>query len=120
MSIPAKFLSALAFALILFLIGVVVARYGVDFSSHCQPMEKMNRLRWTMKPADVVRILGEPARTRKYDDGYFALFYSKPFVFCTLDVYFDQNEKMTRLFHDHGFDDAEALVESAHREPEKE
>jgi len=105
--------------LIMPLVGLA-AVFGVDVWSHCLPMEKINRLRWTMKPADIVRILGQPTSTRKYDDGYYRISYSKPFVFCSLDVYFDSHEKMTRLFHDHTDDYASTLVESAKREPEKE
>jgi len=93
----------------------LVALGAAYLRPHCLPLDTMNRVRWSMKPADTVGVLGPPASTKQYPDGYIRISYSKPFVYCSLDVYFDPSGKMTRLFHDHSPEDAAALVDSAHR-----
>ena len=82
---------------------------------HCLPLDTMNRVRWTMTPEQTLAVLGPPAYTKQHSGGYLGLHYWKPFVYCSLDVYFDAGGKMTRLFHEHGAEDAAALVDSAHR-----
>jgi hypothetical protein len=96
--------------------GLGLATLGTAYlRPHCLPLDTMDRVRWSMKPAEAVAVLGPPSSTKRYPDGYFRISYSKPFVYCSLDVYFDPSGKMTRLFHDHLPGDAAALVDSAHR-----
>ena len=97
--------------------GVVfgVALGAAYLRPHCLPLDTMRRVRWSMKQAEAVAIFGPPAYTKQHSGGYLGLHYSKPFVYCSLDVYFDASGKMTRLFHEHGAEDAAALVDSAHR-----
>src|SRR5689334_660556 len=95
------------------LVSVVTVLAGVCGAAylrpHCLPLDTMSRVRWSMKPDEAVAVLGPPASTKRYPDGYLGIHYSKPFVYCSLDVYFDPNGKMTRLFHDHWPGDATAL-----------
>ena len=113
MARPLK-IAILASAVVIFGGLCLVALAPAYLRPHCLPLDTMNRVRWSMQPAETVAVLGPPASTKRYPDGYSRISYSKPFVYCSLDVYFDPSGKMTRLFHDHSPGDAAALVDSAH------
>ena len=96
--------------------GLGVAALGTAyFRAHCLPLDTMHHVRWTMTPDQTLAVLGPPAYTKQHPGGYLGLHYWKPFVYCSLDVYFDASGTMTRLFHDHSAEYATALVHSAHR-----
>ena len=114
MARPLK-ISLLVSAVTVFGVLGVVALGTAYFRGHCLPLDKMSRVRWSMTPTDTVAVLGPPASTKRYPDGYTKIAYLKASVYCALDVYFDHSGKMTRLFHDHSPGDTSALVDSAHR-----
>jgi hypothetical protein len=86
-----------AIVLVLALNGVSV----VFFQFHCPAAKKRGQLQWTMTREDIVALLGPPSVTKTYPDGYTLMGYGSPFLYCTLDIYFDPTGKISRMFHDH-------------------
>jgi hypothetical protein len=86
-----------AIVLALALNGVSV----VFFQFHCPAAKKRSQLQWAMSREDIVAILGPPSVTKTDPDGYTLMGYGSPFLYCTLDIYFDRTGKITRMFHDH-------------------
>jgi hypothetical protein len=64
----------------------LVAFGAAYFRPHCLPLDTMNGVRWSMTPTDAVGVLGPAGSTKMYPDGYTRISYSKPFVYCSLDV----------------------------------
>jgi len=68
---------------------------------HCIPADKLKRVTLGASRGEVVSLLGQAASTTQYSDGRVKISYRKPFRYCTVDLFLDETEHVTGIFHDH-------------------